>query len=148
MIVHIIIDASGSMIEDSKNGIIKYMLTGMKHIHARNSTSNTEYKVYQWGRKTAYLGTLADYEKVLYEGNVTEEGVNILLDLIPKEDTILLLSDGNISEKEGALLKSAFENIFSIAVGADADLYSLEDICNRARVYYPIDYIKIMSLLG
>ncbi len=147
MRVHIIIDASGSMIEDSKNGIIKYMLEGMNHIHNRTSASNAEYKLYQWGKKTAYIGTLSAYEKIVYEGTTTEEGLNILLDLIPKKDTILLLSDGNISEKEGALLKSAFENLFSIAVGADADIYSLEDICSRTKVYNSIDYIKIMSLL-
>ena len=64
MVVHVIVDASGSMVEDSKRGIVKYILVGMEHVHQWTNFSSCEYKVYQIGEKTGYIGTLESYENM------------------------------------------------------------------------------------
>ncbi len=147
MIVHILIDASGSMVEDSKRGIVKYILVGMEHVHQWSDFSNCEYKVYQIGEKTGYIGTLECYDKILYGGTIKEESIQNIESHIHSEDRIILLSDGNVDLSVAQYLKNTFKNLVCIGIGSDINKSILKKLSCLKKVYNATDYIEIMGLM-
>ena len=147
MVVHVIVDASGSMVEDSKRGIVKYILVGMEHVHQWTNFSSCEYKVYQIGEKTGYIGTLECYEKIVYGGTIKEEYIQNIEPRIDSEDKVILLSDGNMDLSVAQCLKSTFNNLVCIGLGADINRSILKRLSHLKKVYNATDYIEVMGLM-
>ena len=147
MVVHVIVDASGSMVEDSKRGIVKYILVGMEHVHQRSNFSSCEYKVYQIGEKTGYIGTLESYEKIVYGGTIKEEYIQKIEPHIHSEDKVILLSDGNMELSVAQCLKNTFKNLVCIGLGADMNKSVLKKLSYSKKVYNATDYIEVMGLM-
>ena len=147
MVVHVIVDASGSMVEDSKHGVVKYILVGMEHVNSWPEFSNCEYKVYQIGEKTGYIGTLDNYEKIVYGGTVKEENIQNIQSHIHSEDRVILLSDGNMELSVRDCLKKACNHLLCIGIGADIDRSTLKRLSDSKKVYNATDYIEVMGLM-
>lgn len=147
MVVHVIVDASGSMVEDSKRGIVKYVLVGMEHVHQWTNFSNCEYKVYQIGEKTGYIGILENYEKIVYGGTIKEESIHNIESHIHSDDKVILLSDGNMELSVAQCLKSRFKNLVCIGIGADINKSILKRLSYSKKVYNATDYIEVMGLM-
>ncbi len=147
MVVHVIVDASGSMVEDSKRGIVKYVLVGMGHVHQWSNFSNCEYKVYQIGEKTGYIGILESYEKIVYGGTIKEESIQNIKSHIDSADKVILLSDGNMDLSVTQYFKNTFNNLVCIGLGADINKTVLKKLSCLKKVYNATDYIEVMGLM-
>lgn len=63
-IVNIVVDASGSMAEDDKNGVVKYLLNGINNIIETNLFDDVKFILYQWGQE---IKKFENFEKAKIE---------------------------------------------------------------------------------
>ena len=57
-IVNIVVDASGSMAEDDKNAVIKYLLNGICNVMGTPDFDSIEFALYQWGQESKKIENL------------------------------------------------------------------------------------------
>ena len=50
--VNIVVDASGSMAEDDKNAVVKYLLNGISNIMGTSDFYDVKFVLYQWGQSS------------------------------------------------------------------------------------------------
>lgn len=141
--VNIVVDASGSMIEDDKNVVVEYLLNGIVNTIQSSKFNHVEFKLYQWGKETKQI---KDIEKIKlkFAGKAGVEGLEILGHLIDKDEVVLLISDGNIERGERKKIEKLAENIITIYVGIDANKALLRDISTNKVVYSVMDFMQAL----
>lgn len=139
--INIIVDASGSMIEDGKNTVIKYLINGICSAKRNGIFGDTSFKLFQWGEETKEIYDM-EKAKINFSGKSKAEELKKINELINKRDAILFISDGNIESKEKNAIKKLSNNITTIYVGIDSNKKILKDISSNKVVYSVMDFVQ------
>ena len=139
--VNIVVDASGSMAEDDKNAVVKYLLIGISHAVELEPLCDIEFSLYQWGRISKKLGSLEN-AKIEFSGKASESGLSTLRTLIDENQPLIFISDGNFNSTEKRAIKTLSHFIVPIFVGIDANRASLQQIATEGIVYSVPDFMQ------
>ena len=140
-IVNIIVDASGSMAEDDKNAVIKYLLNGIRNISETVDFHNIDFVLYQWGKISKKIDSL-EKAKLKFLGNSSTSGLEELKQMVDKNQPLIFISDGNFDIRDKENIKKLSENIVTIFIGVDANRKILQDISTDQIVYSVIDFMQ------
>lgn len=140
--INIIIDASGSMGEDEKNAVVKYLLNGMSSVQ-KNKSLDISLSLYQWGVETKKIDDI-EKAKISFVGKNTIEGLDVLYSLLDSQDVVILISDGNFESDVKKKIKELSNNILTISVGVDANRTILQDISTSKIVYSVVDFVQAL----
>ncbi len=131
--LNIVIDTSGSMVEDCKNAVVKYLLNFI--------ASLDEYEIknyYLIGDRCTQVVDLTGL-KIVYGGQMLSSAVNSYFDEISEEAKTLLISDGCFDVDTEKSISSHRDAIVCIAVGEDAMLSNLQRCSRNKKVYLAED---------
>lgn len=142
-IVNIVVDASGSMAEDDKNGVVKYLLNGINNIIETNLFDDVKFILYQWGQEIKKFENF-EKAKIEFAGGSNSLGLEELKKLLSKDQTIIFISDGNFDLEYKVQLKDLSTNIITIFIGLDANRAILIDIATENVVYSVTDFVQVI----
>jgi hypothetical protein len=142
-IVNIVVDASGSMAEDDKNGVVKYLLNGINNIIETNLFDDVKFILYQWGQEIKKFENF-EKAKIEFAGGSNSLGLEELKKLLSKDQTIIFISDGNFDPEYKVQLKDLSTNIITIFIGLDANRAILKDIATENVVYSVTDFVQVI----
>ena len=140
-IVNIVVDASGSMVEDDKNAVIKYLLNGICNVMGTTDFDGIEFVLYQWGEESKKIENL-EKAKIEFAGKSPLSGLEELKQMIDENQTMIFVSDGNFTSGDKAQIKKMSVNIIPIFVGIDANRTILKDIATEKVVYSVNDFMQ------
>lgn len=141
--VNIVVDASGSMTEDDKNTVVRYILNGINNIKGKEEFEDYSFELFQWGESTKKIDDM-EKGKIEYRGRAQRKGL-MELDKLLDDGAILLISDGNIEREEKKILKESSRKIVPICVGVDANRALLQDISTEKIVYSVVDLLQAIK---
>lgn len=139
--VNIVVDASGSMAEDDKNAVIKYLLNGICNVMGTTDFDGIEFALYQCGQESKKIENL-EKAKIEFAGKLSLSGLEELKQMIDENQTMIFVSDGNFNSGEKAQIKKMSVNIIPIFVGIDANRTILQDIATDKVVYSVTDFMQ------
>ena len=142
-IVNIVVDASGSMAEDDKNGVVKYLLNGINNIIETNLFDDVKFILYQWGQEIKKFENF-EKAKIEFAGGSNSLGLEEIKKLLSKDQTIIFTSDGNFDLEYKVQLKDLSTNIITIFIGLDANRAILKDIATENVVYSVTDFVQVI----
>lgn len=140
-IVNIVVDASGSMMEDDKNAVVKYLLNGISNAADTSDFCDVDFVLYQWGQTSKKIGGL-EKAKVEFAGKSSLSGLEELMRMIDENQPLLFVSDGNFNSGDKANIKKLSVNIIPVFVGIDANRTMLQDIATERVVYSVPDFMQ------
>lgn len=140
--INIIVDASGSMAEDDKNAVVKYLLNGISNV-IRNNLSDVSLSLFQWGIETKQIDSI-DTAKICYAGRNGVDGLEKISSRINNQEPIILISDGNFESDVKEKIKELSNIILPVFVGLDANRTVLKDISTNKRVYSVVDFVQAL----
>lgn len=141
--VNIVVDASGSMAEDDKNAVVKYLLNGISNIMDTSEFPDVEFALYQWGQTSKKIESL-EKAKIEFAGKSPLSGLEELKQMIDENQTMIFVSDGNFNSEDKAHIKKLSVNIVPIFVGIDANRTMLQDIATERVVYSVTDFMQVI----
>jgi von willebrand factor type A domain len=139
--VNIVVDASGSMAEDDKNAVVKYLLNGICNVMGTPGLGDVEFALYQWGQESKKIDNL-EKAKIEFTGKSPLSGLEELKQIIDENQTMIFVSDGNFNSGDKAQIKKMSVNIIPIFVGIDANRTILQDIATEKVVYSVADFMQ------
>ncbi len=139
--VNIVVDASGSMSEDDKNAVVKYLLNGICNIMGTTDFGNIEFVLYQWGQESKKIENL-EKAKIEFAGKSPISGLEELKQMIDENQTMIFVSDGNFNSGDKVQIKKMSVKIIPIFVGIDANRTILQDIATEKVVYSVADFMQ------
>ena len=142
-IVNIVVDASGSMAEDDKNGVVKYLLNGINNIIETNLFDDVKFILYQWGQEIKKFENF-EKAKIEFAGGSNSLGLEEIKKLLSKDQIIIFISDGNFDLEYKVQLKDLSTNIITIFIGLDANRAILKDIATENVVYSVTDFVQVI----
>jgi len=127
--INIFIDTSGSMSEMGKGSGAIYVVKSIQDYCEFNSVESSAYK---------FDGNLvSDIHAIQFNENIN---INLLRDFIKSKNLV-----GNILVSDGLFDKVSLENIVSISIGIDADVYNLKKVSST--VFEPENIIGALEYL-
>lgn len=145
-LINVVIDASGSMVEDGKSSVVQYILNGLNNVREHEEFKNYKFSLFQWSEESKELESL-ERIKLEFKGKADVKGLNKLKDLLDMERSILLISDGNFNRPEKEKLKNFKARIIPIFIGIDANKAFLKDISSNKVVYSGVDLVQALKEL-
>lgn len=142
-VINIIIDSSGSMAEDDKNTVVKYLINGICNASRNYITEDMSFNLFQWGKETKQIDDI-EKAKLDFVGKANISGLEKIGQLINKEEAVLFVSDGNFGRLEKQRIINLSNNILSIYVGIDANKKVLKDISTNKEVYSVMDFMQAL----
>lgn len=140
MSINIIVDVSGSMTENGKDSVVRYLLYAIEG-YCKEEKIN-EYKVFRWGKQ---LEELAEPYKLSFDsGKATNELLEFLNNHI--DDKNLIISDGGLSRdtKKGIKDISNRNNLYYLGVGSDCDLAAIRAVAMPDKIFMAQEVISCM----
>lgn len=141
--INVIIDTSGSMAEDGKNAVVKYLINCIMNLKENPDFSDYSFDYYQWGYDSGKINNIESY-KFSYSGKIDDK-LTPLLENMNKDERLLLISDGNLEKKQKELLKKMECRKYSVFIGADANKSLLRDISTNKKVYSGVDILQVIK---
>lgn len=142
--INIIVDASGSMMEDDKNAVVKYLLNGICNVKKSQDFLGVEFVLYQWGEKSIKHESI-EKAKVEFAGKALLDGLKMIAGSIVDTVPLILVSDGGFSSDAKTYLKKMSKRIIPIFVGNDADRAMLQAVSTDNVVYSIADFMQALS---
>ncbi|MCM1233238.1 MAG: VWA domain-containing protein [Ruminococcus flavefaciens] len=139
--VNIVVDASGSMAEDDKNAVVKYLLNGISNITDTSDFYDVNFVLYQWGQSSKKIEDIGK-AKIEFSGKSPLSGLEELKQIMDGTQTMIFVSDGNFNSGDKAHIKKMSEKIIPIFVGIDANRTMLQDIATERVVYSVTDFMQ------
>lgn len=128
-----LIDTSGSMAEDCKNAVVKYLL------NAITSCDGIEVKNYYLvGNQCIKVEDIAGL-KITYGGQMTTTAIDGCFREMSDEENTLLISDGCFDIDTEKAISKHKDKIVCVAVGEDAMLNNLQRCSKNKKVYLAED---------
>ena len=131
--LNVVIDTSGSMAEDCKSAVVKYLL---------NAITSCEGIVimncYLVGNQCVKAEDVASL-KITYGGQMKATAINDYFREISDQENTLLISDGCFDIDIEKSISKQRNNVVCIAVGADAMLNNLQRCSKNKKVYLAED---------
>ena len=140
MSLNIIVDVSGSMTENGKDSVVRYLLYAIEGYCKEEK--GVDYKVFQWGRQ---LEELTSPYKLSFD---SEKSSNELIEFLNNclNDKTIIVSDGGLSReiKLGIKEISNRSNIYYLGVGSDFDLATIRTVTKPDRIFFAQEVISCM----
>lgn len=136
-----VVDASGSMAEDDKNAVVKYLLNGISNVTELMDFRNVDFVLYQWGQTSKKIESL-EKAKIEFVGKSPLSGLDELSQMIDENQSLIFISDGNFNSGDKASIKKLSKYIVPIFVGIDANRTILQDIATEGIVYSVTDFMQ------
>ena len=141
--VNIVVDASGSMAEDDKNAVVKYLLNGISNVIGSPEFQDIKFEFYQWGQTSKKIDSL-EKAKIEFAGKCSLSGIEELKKIIDENYPMILISDGNFNSEDKIHIKKLSVSIIPIFVGIDANRALLKDIATERVVYSVPDFMQVI----
>lgn len=140
--VDILIDTSGSMAEDGKYAVIQNLIYTISRVLKKDEYKSYQVNILQWSENIEVIRKVSDLQ---FSGRISSVALKEYLDNEEAAQVILLISDGNFSNKEKNIFKNSNSKYFyCMAVGLDADTFTLKKIASSGYVF---EVPNIMSAL-
>ena len=140
-IVNIVVDASGSMSEDDKNAVVKYLFNGISNVTELTDFRDVDFALYQWGQTSKKIESLEN-AKIEFAGKSLVSGLDELTQMIDENQPLIFVSDGNFNSGDKVGIKRLSKYIVPIFVGIDANRTILQDIATERIVYSVTDFMQ------
>lgn len=140
----ILVDVSGSMIEEGKSSVVRYLLYAIEALHT-NEYLQTNYKIFMWNDE------IVEYEpeaKIVFKGKNNEK---ILTEFLNQccNSALLFMGDGNYSDKVmKALSECKAERKLALMIGADCNKGKLQRVLGTSNTYDAADVATCISDLS
>lgn len=143
-IINIVVDASGSMTEDDKNAVVKYLINGICNVKETKEFTNAEFVLFQWGINSVKFENI-ETAKLEFKGKNSYKNFSTIKDDIDYESPMILISDGEFNEDDKEEIKKLSKQIIPIFVGVDANRAVLKDIATDKVVYSVTDFMQALG---
>lgn len=131
--LNVLIDTSGSMGEDCKNAVVKYLLGTII------SCAGTGYlNCYLAGNQCTKVENLSGV-KITYGGQMTPNAINSYFNEALGDDKTLLISDGCFDVDVEKAISKFRDKVICVAVGEDAMISNLQRCSRNKKVYLAED---------
>lgn len=131
--LNILIDTSGSMTEDCKNAVVKYLLNAIASCDGIVITN-----CYLVGDQCIKAEDIVNL-KITYGGQMKATAINGYFREISDQENTLLISDGCFDVDTEKSISKQRDNVVCIAVGEDAMLNNLQRCSKNKKVYLAED---------
>lgn len=143
-IVNIVVDASGSMAEDDKNAVVKYLINGICNVIQTKEFSDVEFALFQWGSNSIRFENI-EKAKLEFKGKTSYDDFKSIEDEIEYESPMILISDGGFSKTDKVKIEKMSKQIIPIFIGIDANRSILKDIATEKVVYSVTDFMQALA---
>lgn len=132
--IAVIADTSGSMAEDDKNAVVRYVLGSIANLREKREFSSYCFELYEWGASTRKAEDW-DNIKLSFAGRTDVEALGAVLE--EGDSSLLIVSDGNFPKKTLKALKDLClkYRTAAVSVGMDASRSALRDITTNGEVF-------------
>lgn len=137
--LNVLVDISGSMAEDCKNAVVKYLLNT---IASYAELKNKNY--YLAGNQCTKVENI-DGLKITYAGQMSMNAINGYFRGVTEEDDTLLISDGCFDVDTKKAISKHRDTVVCVAVGEDAMLSNLQRCSKNNKVYLAEDVLAALS---
>lgn len=140
MDINVIVDVSGSMTENGKDSVVKYLLNAVEGYAAREEIS---YRLFQWGDG---IESLPDVSGLAFRQGPASRRIAEFIKEHPGERS-LILSDGGFSREAEQAMKGIPErkNVYYIGVGCDCDMSAIRRLADADKIFPPQDLITCLK---
>ena len=141
MNLNVIVDVSGSMTENGKDSVTKYLLYAIDGV--LKDIGLEAYKTYQWGEK---LEELTETHKILFGScKASDDLVDFLNNHM--EEKNMIISDGGFSRdiKRGIKGLSDKNNIYYLGIGSDCDIAAIRAVAIQDKIYSAHEVIPCLK---
>lgn len=141
--VFVIADVSGKMHEIGKDETVKYLLLT---VHSLFQNAALEPIYFGWSSE---LFTIEDLINIKFDGRTDVTALEGLLEDLPENSRIMLISDGNYSAS--SIIKIIKRRMFrtaAVSVGADASPRVLGSLCTAGSPFNGCDISAAVSYLS
>lgn len=140
----ILVDVSGSMMEEGKGSVVRYLLHAIKALYTDEYTQ-TDYKIFMWNDE------IVEYDldtKIAFKGKNNE---NILSEFLNQccYKALLFMGDGNYSDKVMKVISECkTERKLALMIGADCNRVKLQRVFGTSNIYDAADVVACISDLS
>lgn len=134
----IIIDASGSMGEEGKKSIVRYLIQAITGI-MEDRYPDMQNKIFCWNNQVFPYEGKTEFEEVA-EATVFEEFLSK-----HQKDTILLIGDGNYSDDVKQIMKSVESKLMYLMVGCECNRSRLIQLVCSENLYETVDVVTCID---
>jgi hypothetical protein len=137
MTIDVITDVSGSMSGMAKSRIAYNAICFIAElpILEKGKYGGVNFCFFNWGSSLSEIGVLDGFT-INTNGKADFSSLAVWLKNATETRNVLLLSDGHFSGSDISSYKKAlYANTHTVAIGADADEYKLEEIAANGKVY-------------
>lgn len=131
--LNVLIDTSGSMAEDCKNAVVKYLLNAITSCDGIVITN-----CYLVGKQCIKVEDIASL-KITYDGQMKTTAINSYFREISDQENTLFISDGCFDVDIEKSISKQRDSVVCIAVGEDAMLNNLQRCSKNKKVYLAED---------
>ena len=143
-VINVVVDASGSMVEDDKNAVVKYLINGICNIRKSADYEDIEFVLYQWNNNSFKFD---DFEKakIEFKGKSSFEDLISIENEIDVNCPLILVSDGGFSYTDKNQIVKLSRKIIPIFVGIESNRSILKDIATDKVVYSVADFVEALD---
>lgn len=142
-IINIVVDASGSMAEDDKNAVVKYLINSICNIKQTSEFCDVEFVLFQWGNNSVKFENI-EKAKLEFKGKTSYDDFAPIEGEIEYENPMILISDGGFSRNDKLKIEKLSRQILPIFIGIDANRSILKDIATDKVVYSATDLMQVL----
>jgi len=143
-VINVVVDASGSMMEDDKNAVVKYLINGICNIRQSSEYKDVEFVLFQWGNNSIKFDNIVK-AKIEFKGKTSYDDFRAIEGEIDSNCPMILISDGGFSKSDKNQMEKLSKHIIPIFVGADANRAILKDIATDKIVYSVTDFMQALE---
>lgn len=134
----ILVDTSGSMSEEGKKSVVRYLLYAIEGL-LNNEWSGKAYKIYLWNSNIQEYDT-----NINFVGEANAKKLKEFLESKPNS-TVLILSDGSYPEDIKNVFKKTEIKILALMVGGDCNKAILQKIVGVGNIYESTDVATCLN---
>lgn len=147
--IEVIVDTSGSITENGKSAVVKYMLYTIKNLCERDRYGKFKVEIFGWAERIMPINSISE---LVFKGTLSAISFEDHIKDMDDNCSIIIVTDGNFDLKTSSVLKNRNRKdlkIYCIAVGADADTYGLKKISTYPEIFTPENITKaILTVCG
>lgn len=132
------IDASGSMGEEGKKSVVRYLIYAIEGL-MKDLYPAIDYKIFIWNDEVIeYAG------KIDFRGSANHRALSTFL-CNHKDDSILIIGDGSYSEEVKKIIKDANDRMLFLMAGSDCNKARIHKMVGGESVYETVDIAACMN---
>ena len=135
--VFLLIDTSGSMIENEKRSILKYVYRPFKTI------IGDRLLAYSWGDETKEVSKVSELRM---QGKINNETTEKFLNNLEENSHLVIMSDGSFETDIFKKLEKKV-NIYFVGIGSDVDKKILEYTFGKNNYFEAYDILNLANWL-